>query len=151
MSKVPPLLKQAVLERSIAKDWRDAIKEWRVVGITLNEEDSDTCVCGHYPIKEICTITNVLTRYDLDIGNHCVLHFLKISTGNVFANIKRIRTDAAKAVTKDLLELAYENCWINDWEYTFCLDTAKRRKMTEKQIACRTRINEKILQRTKEK
>lgn len=143
---IPQLLYEAIISNSISDTWANAVKEWSVANIDFSD-DADTCTCGHYPIKEVCCIRNTLTKARLDVGNHCVRHFLDIDMGTAFANLRRVKADISKAITKNLLDLAYTHCWINDWEYAFCLNTAKLRSMTEKQLLCREKINKKIMDR----
>lgn len=52
-------LRQAILARSQASDWETARKEWGLVTI-FEAGEPETCLCGHYPIIEICEIANRL-------------------------------------------------------------------------------------------
>ncbi|MGD2122913.1 MAG: hypothetical protein PVJ76_14265 [Gemmatimonadota bacterium] len=52
----------------------------------------------------------------------------------------------SKALNGAATEYAFERRWIDDWERGFCLDTARKRKLTEKQLHMRRRINRKVLQ-----
>ena len=53
-------LKAAILALSRATDWEVAKKEWRLVEISEADEP-ETCLCGHFPIIELCTISNATT------------------------------------------------------------------------------------------
>jgi hypothetical protein len=68
-------LKTAILSLSRATGWEVAKKEWRLVDISEADEP-ESCLCGHYPIIELCTIANATTGNSVDVGNVCVKRFL---------------------------------------------------------------------------
>jgi eukaryotic-like serine/threonine-protein kinase len=50
-------LRDAIIERSVAKNWDAARLEWRLNHI-FEVDDPETCLCGHFPIIEICVLAN---------------------------------------------------------------------------------------------
>jgi hypothetical protein len=69
-------LSAAIIALSSAKDWEAARKEWGLVDI-YDSPDRDTCLCGKYPIIEICVIGNKITNQQTEFGNHCVTPVLR--------------------------------------------------------------------------
>tara|TARA_R110000868_G_scaffold24856_3_gene97473 strand:+ start:405 stop:1073 length:669 start_codon:yes stop_codon:yes gene_type:complete len=70
-----PLLKLALLNKSISKDIDEAVNEWEEVS-AFHEEYSDTCICGKENIKYCFEIRNVNNNELLyPIGSECIKHF----------------------------------------------------------------------------
>jgi hypothetical protein len=63
-------LAQEIIGLSNANIWEKAKLEWILDNVEYKEE-SETCLCGHFPINEICVLVNKqngnTTRYDLTI------------------------------------------------------------------------------------
>jgi len=53
-------LRAHILPLSSTSGWKVAAKEWSLTGI-FEADQPETCICGHFPILEICTIYNRLT------------------------------------------------------------------------------------------
>lgn len=137
-------LKAEILSLSKAQDWDVARKEWKLVGISQADEP-ETCLCGHFPIIDLCTITNSVTRNSVDVGNVCVKRFLGFRSDLIFASIKRIRANLDKSIGPDAAVLFHQQGIINEWEYRFQQDTGRKRDLTAKQLAIRHSINRKVL------
>lgn len=136
---VLPLLKEAILEKSKSKTWKEAKREWRLDRIYERDtnEPFASCACGHR-IKEVCTIKNLKNGAELVVGNCCVKQFGYHDTDKVHKAI------AKGKLNKSTIELAFEKEIINEWEHTFILDTFRKRKLSEKQLNIRNRIETKI-------
>lgn len=137
-------LKKEILALSRATDWEVAKKEWKLVGITEADEP-EQCLCGHFPIIDLCSITNGTTGNTVDVGNVCVKRFLGFRSDLIFASIKRIRKDMTKAIGEDATVFFHQRGVINNWEYGFQQSTMKKRKLSGAQLASRRQINEKVL------
>ncbi|MBN8245147.1 hypothetical protein JF546_19195 [Nitratireductor aquimarinus] len=137
-------LKIEILARSRATDWETAKAEWKLVGIGEAEE-CETCLCGHFPIIELCTIANQVTGETTDVGNVCVKRFLGFRSDLIFASIKRIRTDPDKSIGAEAAVFFHERGIINAWEYKFQQSNHRKRNLTAKQLATRRKINQKVL------
>ncbi|MEL5876578.1 hypothetical protein [Cereibacter sphaeroides] len=85
-------LKAAILALSQAADLEVAKKEWRLVDISEADEP-ETCLCGHFPIIELCTIANAATAKSVDVGNVCMKRFLGFRSDLIFQSLKRVRAD----------------------------------------------------------
>jgi hypothetical protein len=128
-------LKAAILQLSKAIDWEVAKKEWKLVGISEVDDESETCLCGHYPIVELCTIFNNTTRKAVD----------GFRSDLIFQSLKRIRNDINKSIGPDATAFFFERSVVNEWEYEFQQNTMRKRNLTEKQRLTRQKINEKVL------
>lgn len=137
-------LKTAILALSRATDWEVAKKEWRLVEISEADEP-EACLCGHYPIIELCTIANATTGKSVDVGNVCVKRFLGFRSDLIFQSLKRIRADGDKAIGPDAAAFFYSRGVINDWEYKFQQSTMRKRNLSERQLVARRKINVKVL------
>lgn len=137
-------LKTAILALSRATDWEHAKKEWRLVEVSEADEP-ETCLCGHYPIVELCTIANATTGRSVDVGNVCIKRFLGFRSDLIFQSLKRIRADRDKALGPDATAFFHERGVINGWEYRFQQSTMRRRNLSERQLVSRHKINEKVL------
>lgn len=137
-------LQREILSRSKATDWEVAKKEWRLVSISEADEP-ETCLCSHFPIIELCTISNRITGISVDVGNVCVKRFLGFRSDLIFASLKRIRKDIQASVGADATAFFHEQGIINAWEYGFQQSTMRKRNLSAAQMATRMKINQKII------
>lgn len=137
-------LSQEITARSVASTWDAAKREWALHGIYFSDEPQ-TCLCGHFPIIEICTLANRENGAFADVGNCCVKKFLGLPSDSIFQAIKRIREDDTKALNSDAIEHAHRRGWIDDWKRDFYLSTMRKRKLTSKQAEKRKQVNILIL------
>lgn len=137
-------LKEAILARSQAREWEVARKEWSLVSISEASEP-ETCLCGHFPIIEICTIANRVTGHRVDVGNRCVKRFLGFRSDLIFTAIKRIRKDITKSLNADAIAFFNEHGVLTPWEYGFLQNTLGKRILSPAQAARRREINRKVL------
>lgn len=135
---------QEIIKLSVADTWEVAKSEWELSEIYFSDEP-ETCLCGHYPIIELCEIKNKKNQEITIVGNCCVNKFMGLPSEKIFQAVKRIRKDNEKSLNGEAIELTYSKDWINKWEYDFYTDTFKKRLLTEKQALKRKQINEKIL------
>lgn len=124
--------------------WDVAKTEWKLLEIEDSEEDQ-TCLCGHFPIRELCILENKLNAKTAVVGNCCVNKFLGLPSNKIFAAIKRIKKDTERSLNEATIELANERGWISDWERTFYVDIMRKRRLTEKQQAKKLQVNVKVL------
>ncbi|MEV9638335.1 hypothetical protein ABZO35_28195, partial [Burkholderia pseudomallei] len=54
-----------IIARSKAKTWDLAKTEWSLAEV-YEAEEPETCLCGHFPIIEICTLKNRVTGQTAD-------------------------------------------------------------------------------------
>jgi hypothetical protein len=138
-------LKAEILRHSKATDWATARREWALVNIHRSEEN-ETCLCQHYPIREICVIKNGLTGHVTEVGNVCVKRFLGIRSDRLFSAVRRIQKDITKSLNEDAIAFFHQCGVINSWEYEFLQNTQKKRGLTVKQMNVRQGINRQVLE-----
>lgn len=137
-----------IVSLSLSNSFTDAKKEWVLDNVTISEE-SESCPCGHENIKELCYIKNIINGNITFVGNVCVNKFVGIDTGNIFSGIKRIKADVYANPNEDLIIYAYKKKILYDNEYTFLIDTKNKRKLSNKQLEWKRKINLKILDKLK--
>jgi len=135
-----------ILDLSVAKVFDRARREWNLIGIEVSE-DFDNCPCGQQ-IKEHCHIKNTLNGNTTYVGNVCINRFLGINTGNLFEGLRRITEDDSANANADLIEHAYKFGYIYESEYGFLMRTKLKRKLTEKQVSWKKKINRRIINAT---
>ncbi len=139
-------LKDHILPLSVSDDFNTARTEWVLVGVEVSEE-FDHCPCGQ-EIKEHCFIRNQLNGNTTYVGNVCINRFIGINTGNLFAGLKRIAADATANANEDLIYHAYKLGFIYESEYKFLMDTRLKRKLSDKQMEWKRKINRRIITKT---
>ena len=124
---------QEIISLSVADTWELAKHEWELKEIYFSDEPG-TCLCGHFPIIELCEIRNNKNNELATVGNCCVTKFLGLPSDKIFQAVKRVRKDNEKSLNSEAIELAYSKKWINSWEYKFYNDIFRKRSLSEKQI-----------------
>lgn len=137
-------LTEEILKRSESKVWDIAKLEWKLDEI-YEADEPETCLCGHFPINEICVLQNKLNTQFASVGNCCVKKFIGLPSDLIFQAVKRVRKDNQKSLNAEAIKHAYEKRWINEWEYNFSIDTMHKRKLSAKQLQTRRKVNEKML------
>lgn len=141
-------LSQEIVRLSIASTWAEARKEWALEKVFIQSQPSQ-CLCGQFPIKEICVLRNRVNGNRAEVGNVCVHQFLGLPSRKIFSALERIGDDESKALNPETIDHAHERGWINDWERAFYLDTWRKRALSSKQLAKRQQINRLVLRNTK--
>lgn len=141
-------LTQAIIDLSEADSWDRARLEWVLEDI-YHEEIPDTCLCGHFPINELCYLRNRINRNLVLVGNVCVKRFLGLPSDRLFAAIQRVALDSSRSLNLEAIEHAFGKSWINRWEHEFCMNTWRKRVLSGKQRITRERINAKVLRMVK--
>jgi hypothetical protein len=139
-------LKAHILPLSVANIFEIARSEWVLVGVQISDE-FDHCPCGQ-EIKEHCHIRNRLNNNATYVGNICINRFIGIETGNLFDGLKRIAQDDTANANADLILHAYKLGYIFENEYKFLMQTKLKRKLSDKQIAWKKKINQRIINQT---
>ena len=138
-------LKEHILPLSRSQVFDLARREWKLVRIEISEE-IDYCPCGQ-EIREHCFIHNGETGETTFVGNVCINRFIGIDTGTLFDGLKRIRRDLAANANEALIRHAQEAGYLYEKEFDFLMDTARKRKLSEKQLAWKKKINRRILEK----
>ena len=137
-----------IIKLSNSNTWHKARDEWSLKEIYYKKnKEPDACLCGKYPIIEVCVIENKSNRHTAIVGNSCVKKFLDLSSGKIFQSIKKVRGEIEKALNAETIKHARKKRWINQWQYDFYMDTRRKRKLTTSQNKKRIEVNEKILKK----
>lgn len=137
-------LKAHILPLSRSDVFEVARAEWDLVSVEITEE-FDNCPCGQ-EIKEHCYIKNRITGKSTYVGNVCINRFIGINTGNLFSGLKRIANDLYANANLDVIEYGRKMGFIYDTEYTFLIQTRLQRKLSQKQLEWKHKINRRITQ-----
>jgi hypothetical protein len=139
-------LKAHILPLSQARDFDAARREWSLVGVEISEE-FDNCPCGQ-EIKEHCYIRNTLNGNETYVGNVCINRFIGIDTGNLFEGLRRIAANDSANANEDVIIHVYRLGYIYESEYKFLMKTRRKRKLSERQLAWKQKINRRIINKT---
>jgi len=141
-------LAEEIVRLSQGRTWDEAKLEWSLSEVYYQEEP-DTCLCGHFPINEICVLRNNRNSRSAEVGNVCVKKFLGLPSDKIFQALRRVASDQARALNAEAIQHARSRGWINDWEKDFYFDTMRKRNLTEKQLNTRKQINRLVLRQTR--
>jgi hypothetical protein len=133
-----------ILERSVAQTWDEARREWSLYEI-YEADEPETCLCGHFPIIELCVLSNRHNGIQATVGNCCVKNFIGLPSDRIFQAIKRIRRDPSNSLNPEAIQHAFDRQWITEWERDFYLTIMRKRNLTEKQSAKKLQINDRVL------
>lgn len=140
-------LRAHILPLSHSNVFDVAKTEWGLVAVEISEE-WDNCPCGQ-TIKEHCYIENRLTGEKTYVGNVCINRFIGIDTGTLFDGLKRIAKDPEANPNIAVIEYAWERGFLfGENEYRFLISTARKRSLSDKQLAWKSKINRRILNQT---
>ena len=90
-----------------------------------------------------------MTGRETYVGNVCINRFIQIDTGNLFDGLKRIAKDPTANANTDLIEHAMRMGYLyGEKEYTFLKQTVRKRILSEKQLAWKVKINQRIVAQT---
>jgi hypothetical protein len=137
-----------IIQLSFAKTWDAAKLEWALLEI-YEAKDPEACLCGHFPIIEICVLLNQHNRARATVGNCCVKRFIGLPSDKIFQAVKRIRKEPLKSLNREAIQHAFERKWINDWERKFYFDIMRKRSLSVSQADKKKQINELVLSRMK--
>ncbi len=134
-----------IIKLSVSDYWDSAKLEWNFE-YAYQSETQETCLCGHYPIRNICVIRNLENKNQTEVGNCCINKFLGIDKGNkIFESINKLKDDISKSMNAEVLEYLNDKKVITQFEYDFYTDTLRKRVLSQKQLDMREKINRKLL------
>lgn len=73
-------LTEEIIALSEASTWNRAKLEWSLYEV-YEAEEPETCLCGHFPIIELCTLLNRYNGKFATVGNCCVKKFIGLPSG----------------------------------------------------------------------
>ena len=141
-------LSEEIIALSVANTWDKARLEW-IIEELYWEEEPDTCLCGQFPINDMCYLRNTKNGNRALVGNVCVKKFEHLPSGKMFDAIKRVAKDETKSLNPEAIEHAYTKQWINTWEHNFYFDTWRKKNLSDRQLSTRIKINRVVLNRVR--
>lgn len=143
------LFNTRIVELSESGELIPALKEWKLVNAY---EDIDICICGKNPIKRICVVENIHNRNTAIIGSSCVEKFLGIPSSKIFTDLKKVEGNERALLDVFTLTFLHNNSIINDWEFDFYGNVIKyQRRLSDKQVGCLIKVNNKLLYKLRNK
>jgi hypothetical protein len=146
MNKNEYKLSEEIIALSIAKSWDAAKLEWVLHEVYMADEP-DQCLCGHFPIIEMCILKNKKNSKKAVVGNCCVKKFLGLRSDKIFQSLKKVKRDNAKSFNPETIDHAFNNRWITSWDRKFYFDIWRLRSLSQKQMEHKLRINRMVLHR----
>lgn len=138
-------LKEEILKLSTSQDFEIAKLEWTFTN-AFQSDGYETCLCGHYPIRNICVIKNATNNAVTEVGNCCINKFLGLRLGNlIFSSINKLKKNNTKSMNENSLIYILQKNVINQYEYGFYNNIMRKRKLSEKQLNLKVKINELFL------
>jgi hypothetical protein len=137
-----------IINLSDAATWDVAKTEWALLEV-YEAEEPEKCLCGHFPIIELCILQNSINRNQVAVGNCCVKKFIGLPSDKIFQAVKRIRKDFGKSLNTEAIDHAFQRGWLSEWEHNFYYDIMRKRSLTDKQKTKKLQINELVLTRMK--
>lgn len=147
-------LPQKLEELSDGNSYPAVLREWELDYIEhlAPGEDSETCLCTHYPIREVCHILNLQNNNTAIVGNCCVKKFEKeaeavnfVGKHKVFDALKRLQKDNNANANEELIEYAYSKGVLTEKEYKTYLEIWRNRIFTTAEARLIRTANEKII------
>jgi len=138
-------LAEEIISLSESKQWDLAKNEWRFE-FAYYAEELQSCLCGHYPIRNICVIKNEINLTITEVGNCCINKFLGIDAGNrIFSSIKKLQEDIKASMSAEVIDYLHQKGGMNDFDYKFYKSIFRKRNMSAKQWEIKANINRKFL------
>jgi hypothetical protein len=135
---------EEIIKLSKSNKW-DVVKlEWGLSEV-YEEDEPNTCLCGHFPIIEMCVLKNKINGNLAAVGNCCVKKFIGLPSDRIFQAVKRVRKNNKRSLNAETIEHAFTKGWINTWERDFYLDIMHKRKLSDKQALKKLQVNERLM------
>lgn len=148
-------LPENLVELSDGSSFPGVLREWELDYIEhlAPGEDSETCLCTHNPIREVCHIRNLQNGNTAIVGNCCVKKFEKEEeyaanfegTHKVFDALKRLQKNENANANEELLNYSYTKGIITKHEYDTYLEIWRNRTFTDAESRLILTANRKII------
>jgi hypothetical protein len=137
---------EGIIARAQAKKWEQAKLEWGLANIYEAERGyPETCLCGHFPIIELCVLRNRINQSTVTVGNVCVKKFIGLPSNKIFEAVKRVRVDIKRSLNDETIDYAWERGWIPSKDKAFYKNINSKRNLTGAQRAWKTDVNNRVL------
>ena len=98
---------EEIIKLSSSNIWDTAKLEWKLDEI-YEADEPRRCLCGHFPIIEICIIKNKANNNSAIVGNCCVKKFIGLPSDKIFQAIKRVRKDSERSLNVEAIEYSFQ-------------------------------------------
>lgn len=144
-------LQAEMIALSQSDDWHQVKLEWDLEDVFIVNQNQ-VCLCGHHPIRQICTLRNFVTKSPAEVGNVCVQKFLGMNSRRVVNALKRISGDLEKSLNKEGIEMFRKLGVISNSDADDYLIFYRRRKnVTERQRSLKSKINRSVINYARER
>ncbi len=133
-----------IIKLSVSDNWDSAKLEWDLSHMYISRQ-KESCLCGHYPIREICVLKNNKNHNETEVGNVCVSKFMGLPTSNIFTNIKKITKDITKSVNIETIKYAMSQNKIKEKDFNFYSNIMRKRNLSPPQAKWKEDINRKMV------
>ena len=140
-----------IIALSRAKIWEEAVREWELDFIEKLDpgEGSESCLCGHSPITELCHIINTKTDSSAIVGSHCIQKFEKDDPahavfGNgpkIFRSVNKLLKDNEATASKALLKYASQKGVLTKTQIRSYKKDKGKRKLSVASVKNRIKCN----------
>ena len=138
-------LREEIINLSESDQWDFAKFEWNFE-FAYYANEPQNCLCGHYPIRNICVIKNRKSSIVTEVGNCCINKFLGIDDGNkIFSSIKKLKDDIKGSMSAEVIDYLHRKNGISDFDYKFYKSIYRKRILSAKQWKIKEQINRKFL------
>ncbi len=143
-----------IIELSEADAWSGAVSEWKLQDVELlGPGESESCLCGHKPIRELCHIKNTKNGLTATVGNHCIAKFSGEELAEadfevvprIISGCRRIFSDANASANKELIEYAHRIGVFTERDRDFYVQVWRKRKRSDAQEGYKRSLNQKLL------
>uniref|UniRef100_A0AC34GFL3 Uncharacterized protein n=1 Tax=Panagrolaimus sp. ES5 TaxID=591445 RepID=A0AC34GFL3_9BILA len=149
MSDDYQLLKQEIIERSKAKTWKKAKKEWKL-DYSYDATEVERCLCGFAGLKECCVIKNTVNQNVAVVGNVCVRKFADFSVyDSYWMSFYDLTPDMRISLNLPAINYCFDKGWINELHFDFLTDTYDKfyHELTQDQQFLRRALNKTVYDR----
>jgi hypothetical protein len=136
------------------KSYPSLLGEWKLDYVEHLEpgNTSETCLCHHHPIREVCHIINTENGNTAIVGNYCITKINQeraeptfAKTDKIFQSLKNILKSINASANQTLIDYAHEKGVITERAYDFYTEKRTKRKLTERQLEWKQALNQKII------
>lgn len=137
-------LHKNIISLSVSDNWDHAKLEWKLDYVNWTDEP-ETCLCGHYPINELCVVLNTRNDKRAIVGNCCIKQFFNWTLANIIPSMKRISKDEDRSASLDAIRYALEKRWFDEQDFKFYKDIRLKRSLSERQLKWKRSLNRRLL------
>ncbi len=140
---------------SEAQVWEEALGEWKTdyVDPLDSDEEMETCLCTHNPIREVWHILNTQNFNTAIVGNCCIKKFTinpKFKNKHkIFDCFKRLKTGRSTSANKELIKYAFRMGIFTLDEREFYIDIWRKRKLSHEDAQTKQALNQRLIEQIK--